>query len=118
MRSRLQWLRRRVTMRANDGERSDVPQPASSLPRPPVIIVSLSVAAIVVLTLWYLVQPQPLLIQGDADATRIDIAARVDGRVAKRLVHRGQDGTAGAVLVTIDNPQLLTKLTQAAACRA
>jgi HlyD family secretion protein len=34
------------------------------------------------LSLWYLVQPQPLLVQGEADATRIDIAARVDGRVA------------------------------------
>ena len=48
------------------------------------IIVAVSVAAIVGLSLWYLVQPQPLLVQGEADATRIDIAARVDGRVGQR----------------------------------
>ena len=83
-------------MRANKsagGESS--PAPPS---RAPAIIVALSIAAIVALTLWYLVQPQPLLVQGEADATRIDIAARVDGRVASGRVHRGQDvaGRPGA----------------------
>jgi HlyD family secretion protein len=102
-------------MRANKspgGESS--PAPPS---RAPVLIVALAIAAIVALTLWYLVQPQPLLVQGEADATRIDIAARVDGRVAERRAHRGQDVAAGDVLVTIDNPQLLTKLKEAEAAR-
>ena len=85
--------------------------------QPAAVIVSLTIAAIVGLTLWYLIQPQPLLIQGEADATRIDIAARVDGRVAKRLVHRGENVTAEQILVTIDNPQLLTKLKEAEAAR-
>jgi HlyD family secretion protein len=102
-------------MRANKSPGSESsPAPPS---RAPAIIVALSIAAIVVLTLWYLVQPQPLLVQGEADATRIDIAARVDGRVAERRVHRGQDVAAGDVLVTIDNPQLLTKLKEAEAAR-
>ncbi len=73
---------------------------------------------IVGLSLWYLIQPQPLLVQGEADATRIDIAARVDGRVAKRPVERGDDVTAGQVLFEIDNPELLTKLHQAEAALA
>ena len=55
-------------------------------PPPTAIIVALTITVIVVLSLWYLVQPQPLLVQGEADATRIDIAARVDGRVAERPV--------------------------------
>ncbi len=63
--------------------------------------------AIVGLSLWYLVQPQPLLVQGEADARRIDIAARVDGRVAARPAERGASVAAGDVLVTIDNPELL-----------
>ena len=92
--------------------------PAAKPSRVPAIIVSAAIAAIVALTLWYLVQPQPLLVQGEADATRIDIAARVDGRVAKRLVHRGENVAADAVLVTIDNPELLTRLTEAEAARA
>ena len=66
-------------------------------PRTPAIIVTIIIAAIVGLSLWYLVQPQPILIQGEADATRIDIAARVDGRVAKRPVERGDNVAAGQV---------------------
>src|SRR5499427_3295436 len=46
----------------------------------PSIIVGLVVAAVVGLSIWFLVRPQPLLVQGEADATRFDIAARVDGR--------------------------------------
>jgi HlyD family secretion protein len=65
-----------------------------------------------------LVQPQPLVIQGEADATRIDIAARVDGRVAKRPVSRGENVAAGAVLYEIDNPELLTRLREAQAAKA
>jgi len=64
-----------------------------------------------------LVQPQPLTIQGEADATRIDIAARVDGRVAKRPVSRGQNVAAGEVLFEIENPELLTRLREAEAAK-
>lgn len=81
------------------------------------MVVTLLVAGIVGLSLWYLVQPQPLLIQGEADATRIDIAARVDGRVKQRPANRGVAVTAGQTLVEIDNPQLLTKLAEAQAAQ-
>ena len=86
--------------------------PASRPSRAAAIIVTVSVAAIVGLSLWYLVQRQPLLVQGEADATRVDIAARVDGRVGQRPVDRGDNVAAGQVLVAIDNPELLTKLTR------
>lgn len=81
-------------------------------------VVATSVAVIVCLSLWYLVQPQPLLVQGEADATRIDIAARVDGRVSKRPAERSDTVAAGQVLVTIDNPQLLARLAEAKAAEA
>jgi HlyD family secretion protein len=51
------------------------------------------------------VRPQPLLVQGEVDATRLDIAARVEGRVGDIPVVRGQDVSAGAVLARIDNPE-------------
>jgi HlyD family secretion protein len=86
-------------------------------PRAAVIIVALSIVGILVLSMWYLVQPQPLLVQGEADATRIDMAARVDGRVATRPVHRGDNVKVDQVLVTIDNPELLTRLKEAEAAR-
>jgi HlyD family secretion protein len=97
-------------------ERSDAksaPPPA----RAPAIIVTIIVSVIFGLSLWYLVQPQPLLVQGEADAIRVDIAARVDGRVAARPVERGDNVSAGAVLYKIDNPELLTRLRQAEAAK-
>lgn len=83
----------------------------------PAIVVTILAAAIVGFSLWYLVQPQPLLVQGEADATRIDIAARIDGRVARRPAERGADVAAGALLLEIENPELLAKLAEAEAAR-
>jgi HlyD family secretion protein len=97
-----------------DPERPAVPR-APKVSRTPAIIVTVVVSAIVGLSLWYLVQPQPLIIQGEADATRIDIAARVDGRVGKRPVSRGDNVAAGQLLFEIDNPELVTKLHEAEA---
>jgi len=82
---------------------------APSPTRVPAIIVGAVVATVAALSIWYLVRPQPLLVQGEVDATRFDIAARVDGRVAEIPVVRGQDVAAGAVLVRIDNPETIAK---------
>jgi HlyD family secretion protein len=51
------------------------------------------------------------------DATRLDIAARVDGRVADIPVERGENVAAGAVLVRIDNPETLAKHEQMLAAK-
>ena len=91
------------------------PAPAPSLV--PSIIVALVVVAIAGLSIWYLLRGEPLLVQGEVDATRLDIAARVDGRVAEIPVERGQDVPTGAVLVKIDNPETIAKNEQAVAAR-
>src|SRR6202047_4411558 len=90
-----------------------LPAPA----RVPSIIVGVVIAAVAGLSIWYLVRPQPLLVQGEVDATRFDIAARVDGRVGAIPVDRGQDGAAGGVLVKIDNPETIAKNEQALAAK-
>jgi HlyD family secretion protein len=89
--------------------------PATS--RVPSIVVGLVVAAVAGVSIWYLVRGEPLLVQGEVDATRLDIAARVDGRVADIPVVRGQNIAAGAVLVRIDNPETLAKNDQALAAK-
>ena len=83
--------------------------------RLPSIVVGVIVAAIAGLSIWFLVRPQPLLVQGEVDATRLDIAARIDGRVADIPVTRGENVAAGAVLVRIDNPENIAKREQAVA---
>jgi HlyD family secretion protein len=89
--------------------------PASG--RIPSLIVAIAIAVIAALSIWYLVRGEPLLVQGEVDATRLDIAARVDGRVADIPVSRGQDVAAGAVLVKIDNPETIAKNDQALAAK-
>src|ERR1700760_3927247 len=80
--------------------------------RGPTIIVGIVVACVAALSLFYLLGPEPLLVQGEADATRLDIAARVDGRVKAIPVERGQNVPSGAVLGRIENPETLAKLDQ------
>jgi HlyD family secretion protein len=86
--------------------------------RAPSIIVGTVAAVVVALSIFYLLRPEPLLVQGEVDATRLDIAARVDGRVKAIPVERGQNVPAGAVLVQIDNPETLAKHDQMSAAKA
>jgi HlyD family secretion protein len=86
--------------------------------RVPSIIVAIVAATVIVLSMYYLLRPQPLLVQGEVDATRLDIAARVDGRVKDIPVERGQNVPAGAALVRIDNPETLAKHAQMIAAKA
>jgi HlyD family secretion protein len=85
--------------------------------RIPSIIVAVVIAAVAALSIWLLVRGEPLLVQGEVDATRLDIAARVDGRVGEVPVVRGQNVDANAVLVRIDNPETLAKHEQAVAAK-
>src|SRR6266550_5660367 len=84
----------------------------------PSIIVGIVAAAVAALSVFYLLRPEPLLVQGEVDATRLDIAARVDGRVREIPVERGQNVPAGTVLVQIDNPETLAKHEQMRAAMA
>jgi HlyD family secretion protein len=109
--------------------KTDATSPAPAAPAPPPhaaqkaatfvpsVIFGLVVAVVAGLSIWYLVRPEPLLVQGEADATRFDLAARVDGRVAEIPVQRGQNVEAGAVLVRIDNPETVAKHQQALAAK-
>jgi HlyD family secretion protein len=98
--------------------RTAEPKPARSvLTHVPAVILAVVIVSVAALSAWYLVRPEPLLLQGEVDATRLDIAARVDGRVAEIPVVRGQSVSAGAVLVRIDNPETIAKLGQARAAK-
>jgi HlyD family secretion protein len=77
--------------------------------------VTIVIASIVGLSIYYLMRPQPVLIQGEADATRIDIAARVNGRVGKLPAERGENVAKGQLLIEIDNPEMIAKLRSASA---
>ena len=103
-----------TTEAPNDGKERNT----RAATRVPSIIVGTVAAIVVALSNFYLLRPEPLLVQGEADATRFDIAARVDGRVKEIPVERGQNVPAGAVLVRIDNPETLAKFEQMKAAKA
>jgi len=86
--------------------------------RIPSIIFCMVAVAVAALSVFYLLRPEPLLVQGEVDATRLDLAARVDGRVKEIPVERGQNVAANAVLVRIDNPETLAKHEQMKAAKA
>jgi HlyD family secretion protein len=91
---------------------------SKSATRVPSIIVAIVALIVAGLSVFYLLRPEPLLVQGEVDATRLDIAARVDGRVQSIPVERGQNVAKDAVLVRIDNPETLAKHAQMAAAKA
>ena len=91
---------------------------ARSATRGPAVVVGVVAAVIVALSVFFLLRPEPLLVQGEVDATRLDIAARVDGRVKEIPVERGQNVPASAVLVRIDNPETVAKHEQMKAAKA
>jgi HlyD family secretion protein len=97
-------------------ERQEKKPPSAT--RGPSIIVGVVAAVVVALSVFYLLRPEPLLVQGEVDATRLDIAARVEGRVKEIPVERGQNVPANAVLVKIDNPETVAKLEQMRAAMA
>ncbi|GEP55304.1 hypothetical protein [Reyranella soli] len=68
--------------------------PSRRTPRAAGIIVVLSIVGILVLSLWYLAQPLPLLVQGEADATLIDLAAQVDGNRGENVQSGQRSGPA------------------------
>ena len=106
------------TQNAPEAPNADPAKSAHAVTRTPSIIVGIVAAVVVGLSAFYLLRPEPLLVQGEADATRFDIAARVDGRVKEIPVERGQNVPANAVLVKIDNPETVAKLEQMKAAMA
>jgi len=82
---------------------------------PPAVVTVAIFAVIIGAAIWYMARPAPLLVQGEVESTRVDIAARVSGRLAKVAVARGENVTAGATLLVIDNPELVAQLREAEA---
>lgn len=62
---------------------------------------------------WILIQPQPQFIQGEAEATKVNVSAKIPGRVQDLLAKEGQAVKKGDILAVLDRPQLEAKKQQA-----
>lgn len=61
------------------------------------------------------VSHKPDFIQGEMDATRVDVSAKISGRVAEQCVRDGAWVKAGDVLLVLDSPELQARVRQAEA---
>lgn len=64
---------------------------------------------------WFAIRPPPLLVQGEVEATRVDLAPRVSGRIRELRADIGDSVSAGDLLIVLDSPQLRASLVTAEA---
>jgi HlyD family secretion protein len=80
------------------------------------------VALIVVIIIIFIIglilnKPEPIIIQGEADASEVRISGKIPGRIKQFLAEEGRQVKAGDTLVVIDSPELNAKLEQANAAQ-
>ncbi len=80
-------------------------------------ITLLFAAAIVALSLWYFQQPEIRYLQGQAEATRINVASKVPGRIKTIYVQEGDTVQKGALLMEMESDEIDARLRQATAAR-
>jgi HlyD family secretion protein len=74
----------------------------------------LLVIAVVSIVGWIVIKPEPVILQGQAEATEVRISGKVPGRIDKFMVSEGMTVNKGDTLVLISAPELNAKLVQAA----
>jgi len=73
----------------------------------------LLVIAIVSIIGWLVLKPEPIMLQGQAEANEIRVSGKVPGRIEKFSVSEGMTVNKGDTLVVISSPELDAKLIQA-----
>ena len=69
-------------------------------------IIGIGALAALGAVLWFATRPPPLIVQGEVTANRVDISARVGGRIAKLAVDVGDNVKQGDVIAQLESPQL------------
>ncbi|MFP4502717.1 MAG: HlyD family secretion protein [Candidatus Hydrogenedentota bacterium] len=76
-----------------------------------VVLTGLSVSA------WVLMEPEPDYLQGEVEATTVNVSAKIPGRVEVLPAEEGEQIAAGAVVAELDSVQLQAKRQQAEAAQ-
>ncbi len=75
------------------------------------------IVLLLILAGWALARPRTHWVEGQVEATQIDVSPKVPGRVAAVLVREGDQVQAGQLLARLDAPEIEAKLRQADAVR-
>lgn len=82
------------------------------------LLAGIAVLALLGLAALLLARPAPETLQGEADATKVDVAAKVAGRLATIEVKEGDPVKRGDLVATLESPEIRARLDQAEAARA
>ncbi len=83
-----------------------------------VLIAGVAVLGLLGLAALLLARPAPETLQGEADATKVDVAAKIAGRVATIAVKEGDSVKKGDPVATLESPEIRARLDQAEAAKA
>lgn len=74
---------------------------------------------VVVLTIigWVAIKPAPVILQGEAEATEVNVSTKLTGRIEQRFVKEGCQVKKGDTLLRINSPEVRAKMRQAKAVR-
>jgi HlyD family secretion protein len=98
---------------------SQAPAGHEATRRPPLALIALLVAAMIVgIGLWLAFRQPAGVVQGMVDADNINVAAKITARIAKLHVREGDRVTPGQVLFELDSPEVTAKRQQAASVLA
>jgi HlyD family secretion protein len=78
-------------------------------------LAALAIVVAIGAALWFATRPPPITVQGEVDATRADVSARVSGRVHEVMADVGDTVEHGAVIARLESPQLEAALVVAQA---
>ncbi|MWP62888.1 HlyD family secretion protein [Gilliamella sp. Pas-s25] len=79
------------------------------------LIVAIIAVIAMVIIIYFANQPSTIILQGEVESSRVDVAARVQGRVVQFNYDVGDNVKQGDELLTLSNPALLAQLATAEA---
>jgi HlyD family secretion protein len=83
-----------------------------------VVLAVIMVLAVISGVAWFSLKPPDLVLQGEVEATQVQVASKIPGRIESLKVHKGEAIRKGQLIAIIDSPEIKAKLRQAEAARA
>ena len=67
---------------------------------------------------WFAFKPAPVVLQGEAEATEINVASKLTGRMTCKYIKEGAKVHKGDTLIKIESPEVNARLQQALAAKS
>ncbi len=81
------------------------------------LAVLIAIVGFITYTFIIVLKKEPVVLQGEVEATQVKISSKVPGRIQKIAVKKGQKVNEGDFIFSIDSPEVEAKLAEATAAR-